>query len=100
MARGAGRSDAVRVEGEASVAHRLPILYRDTLDAITALERGGARSSAGRLRREAQLAYACRWDEEACRHLSQLADRARDLAEEPRQRRPGLSLRPVWLVRR
>lgn len=88
------------METEASVAHRLPILYRDALDAIAALERGGQRTAAARLRRDAQAAYALRWDEDACRRLSQLADRARELADPPHPRRGGLALRPVWIARR
>lgn len=88
------------MEGEASVAQRLPILYREALDAVTAVERSGERPAAARLRREAQLAYACRWDEDACRHLVQLAERARSLVDAPRPRRSPLSLRPVWLARR
>ncbi len=88
------------MEADLSVAHRLPILYREALDAVGALEQSGDRLVAARLRREILEAYALRWDEDACHRLETLAGRARDLGEPARQGRSGFILRPAWLGKR
>jgi hypothetical protein len=61
---------------EPSVAETLPGLYREVLDAVAALEQGGRRREADRVRAEATAAYSKAWNQLAARRLRRLRDDA------------------------
>jgi hypothetical protein len=61
---------------EPPVAETLPGLYREVLDAVAALEQGGGRREADRVRAEATGAYSKAWNQLAARRLRRLRDDA------------------------
>jgi len=61
---------------EPPVAETLPGLYREVLDAVAALEQGGRRREADRVRAEATGAYSKAWNQLAARRLRRLRDDA------------------------
>lgn len=65
---------------EPPVAETLPGLYREVLDAVAALEQGGQRREADRVRAEATTAYSRAWNEVAARRLQRLRDDALRMA--------------------
>ena len=71
---------------ESPVAETLPGLYREVLDAVAALEQGGLRREANRVRAAATGAYSKAWNHVAARRLRRLRDDARRMA--------GSDLRP------
>lgn len=73
---------------DASIAELLPRVYRRVLDAVEALERGGGRTEATRLRHAAIAVYSGSWDAKSHRRLEAIATRA-ELAAQEQERRGG-----------
>ncbi len=73
---------------DASIAELLPRVYRRVLDAVEALERGGSRPEATRLRRRAIGVYSGAWNAKSHRRLEEIASRA-ELAALEQARRGG-----------
>jgi hypothetical protein len=77
---------------EAPAAELLPGLYREVLDAVATLERGGHRREAARVRSAATGAYSKAWNEATARRLLRLRDDARRNAAAPGAARAGRAL--------
>jgi len=76
---------------ESPVSETLPGLYREVLDAVAALEHGGFRREADRVRAAATAAYSRAWNQVAARRLRRIRDDARRMAgshQQPLRARP------------
>jgi hypothetical protein len=81
------------MDGPATTAHDLPLLYRTILDLVGQLEQFDDRVMAGRLRREATRAYSRPWDSSQRRRLVSLESRLRERVE--KHSRPPQSRLPL-----
>ena len=61
---------------ELSVAEIMPVLYRNVLDSVAALEARNGREEAARIRAEATRVYSRAWNVDAARRLRSLCERA------------------------